>query len=88
MKARQIFDWDKVPDPDQDALDTWLNSTDADSRQFPLQIALQVTDELNDVLMGDTVLTPIEMAEIRGGLKTLRRFAQVYDRTIRSPGHA
>lgn len=80
--AFDIFDWRTVPDVDPDELAMWRSRTDAKERQFPLQVALQVHDELERELMAPTRLDALRLSEIRGGIKALARFAQVYSATM------
>ena len=72
------FDWKSVPDVNPDELERWKNRTDAEERQFPLQVALQVHDELEREMMKPGRLDALRLSEIRGGIKALARFAQVY----------
>ena len=83
--AFDIFDWRTVPDVDPDELDMWRSRTDAKERQFPLQVALQVHDELERELMAPVRMDVLRLSEIRGGIKALARFAQVYSATLSSP---
>lgn len=80
--AFDIFDWRTVPDVDPDELAMWRSRTDAKERQFPLQVALQVHDELERELMAPTRMDALRLSEIRGGIKALARFAQVYSATL------
>lgn len=73
-----MFNWSEVPEVDPLELERWMNSTDKPERAFPLAIALQIHDELEYLLMGPSKLDGMQMSEIRGGMKALRRFAQVY----------
>ena len=72
------FDWRSVPAVDPDEVARWFGCTDAKDRQFPLQVALQVHDEIEAALMSDRVMDGMDLAEMRGGLKALRRFATLY----------
>ena len=80
--SHDIFDWRTVPDVDPDELAMWRSRTDAKERQFPLQVALQVHDELERELMAPTRTDALRLSEIRGGIKALARFAQVYSATL------
>ena len=84
-ERRDIFDWREIPAVDPDELALWMGATDVVSRQFPLQIALQVHDELERRMMSEGRIDTMQLAEIRGGLKALARFAQIYSATI-TPG--
>lgn len=84
-RKSDIFDWRQIPAVDPDELALWMGSTDAVSRQFPLQIALQVHDELERRMMSEGRIDTLQLSEIRGGLKALARFAQIYSATI-TPG--
>lgn len=77
-----VFDWRTVPDVDPDGLAMWMSRTDASERQFPLQVALQVHDELVRQLMSPAPMDAARLSEIRGGVKALARFAQVYAATL------
>lgn len=81
-ERRDIFDWRQIPAVDPDELALWMGSTDAVSRQFPLQIALQVHDELERRMMAEGKMDALQLSEIRGGLKALARFAQIYSAAI------
>ena len=77
-KKKDGFDWRSVPAVDPDEVDRWLGCTDAKDRQFPLQVALQVHDEIEARLMQPGRMDALSMAELRGGLCALRRFATLY----------
>lgn len=81
-RKSDIFDWREIPAVDPDELALWMGSTDAVSRQFPLQIALQVHDELERRMMAEGKMDALQLSEIRGGLKALARFAQIYSAAI------
>jgi hypothetical protein len=81
-KRRDIFDWREIPAVDPDELALWMGATDAVNRQFPLQIALQVHDELERRMMAEGKMDALQLSEIRGGLKALARFAQIYSAAI------
>ena len=82
MAQKDIFNWRDVPDVDPEELALWLSRTDARERQFPLQVALQVHDELVRQLMSPAPMDVARLSEIRGGVKALARFAQVYAATL------
>ena len=77
-RERPAFDWSQVPAVDPDEVDRWLGCTDAKDRQFPLQVALQVHDEIERTLMAPGRMDALSMAELRGGLCALKRFATLY----------
>ena len=81
-KKQEIFDWRTVPAVNPEDLAMWKNATDAVERQFPLQLALQVHDELEAVLMREGKLDALALSEIRGGIKALARFAQIYSKVL------
>ena len=83
MAQKDIFNWRDVPDVDPEELALWLSRTDARDRQFPLQVALQVHDELLREMMSPAPMDAARLSEIRGGVKALARFAQVYDASTR-----
>lgn len=82
---RDIFDWKTVPPVDPQEVENWRGRTDAVELQFPLQIALQVHDELEQELMQPGKLDALRLSEIRGGIKALARFAQVYNTALFAP---
>lgn len=77
------FDWSEVPVVDPDEVERWMGVTDAKDRQFPLQVALQVHDELEYALMAPGKMEALRMSEIRGGLMALTRFARLYNEIMR-----
>lgn len=82
-RPRDIFDWNTVPTPDPDDVAMWFGATDAKDRQFPLQLARQVHDELEWKLMAPGKMDALELAQIRGALKAMARFAQVYAHVLK-----
>lgn len=80
-----IFDWRKVPPVDPQEVENWRGRTDAVELQFPLQLALQVHDELEQELMQPGKLDALRLSEIRGGIKALARFAQIYNAALFAP---
>lgn len=85
-RERPAFDWREVPDVDPDEVREWFGVTDAKSRQFPLQLALQVHDELEREMMRPEPPSDARLREIRGGLAALSRFARLYNAVIQSRG--
>lgn len=83
-RERPAFDWREVPGIDEEEVDLWFGVTDAKSRQFPLQLALQVHDELERELMTRERIDDGRLREIRGGLAALARFAALYDGVLTS----
>lgn len=81
-KEKEVFDWRSVPAVDPDDVARWFGCTDAKDRQFPLQVALQVHDEIESELMSDREMDGMDLAEKRGGLKALRRFATLYAKIL------
>ena len=81
-KKENEFDWRSVPAVDPDEVARWFGCTDAKDRQFPLQVALQVHDEIEAKMMGGEQLEDAELREMRGGLKALRRFATLYNEIL------
>ena len=81
-KEKEVFDWRSVPAVDPDEVARWFGCTDAKDRQFPLQLALQVHDEIESELMSDREMDGMDLAEKRGGLKALRRFATLYSKIL------
>jgi len=82
---RDVFDWRKVPPVDPQEVENWRGRTDAVELQFPLQLALQVHDELEQELMQPGKLDALRLSEIRGGIKALARFAQTYNTALYEP---
>ena len=82
-KKDNEFDWRSVPAVDPDEVARWFGCTDAKDRQFPLQVALQVHDEIESELMSEREMDGMDLAEKRGGLKALKRFATLYTKILR-----
>lgn len=82
---RDVFDWRMVPPVDPQEVENWRGRTDAVELQFPLQLALQVHDELEQELMQPGKLDALRLSEIRGGIKALARFAQTYNTALYEP---
>ena len=90
-KKDNEFDWRSVPAVDPNEVARWFGCTDAKDRQFPLQVALQVHDEIESALMSDREMDGMDLAEKRGGMKALKRFATLYNEILagskgRGPG--
>lgn len=83
-KDEDGFDWRSVPAVDPDEVDRWMGATDAKDRQFPLQLALQVHDEIETRLMQPGEVDDADLREARGGLKALKRFAELYTNILES----
>ena len=81
-KDNNEFDWRSVPAVDPDEVDRWLGCTDAKDRQFPLQVALQVHDEIEARLMQPGEVDDASLREARGGMRALRRFAELYSKIL------
>lgn len=81
-RERPAFDWRSVPAVDPDEVDRWLGCTDAKDRQFPLQVALQVHDEIEARLMQPGEVDDADLREARGGMRALRRFAELYSKIL------
>jgi hypothetical protein len=82
--GRDIFDWKTVPTVHADELAAWIGATDAKERDFPLAVALQTHDELERELMDAGRMDNARLHEIRGGLKALARFAQIYRAALKT----
>ena len=80
--AKDIFDWNTVERPSAEDIQMWRSRTDAAERQFPFAIALQVHDELEEKLMASGRLDSLQLSEIRGGIKALSRFCQIYTASL------
>ena len=85
-RERPAFDWRSVPAVDPDEVDRWLGCTDAKDRQFPLQVALQVHDEIEARLMQPGEVDDASLREARGGMRALRRFAELYSKILEGRG--
>lgn len=83
-RERPAFDWREVPGINPEDVREWFGVTDAKSRQFPLQLALQVHDELESEMMRAEPPSDARLREIRGGLAALARFAKLYDAILQS----
>lgn len=83
-RERPAFDWREVPGINPEDVREWFGVTDAKSRQFPLQLALQVHDELESEMMRAEPPSDVRLREIRGGLAALARFAKLYDAILQS----
>ena len=81
-KKEDGFDWRSVPAVDPDEVDRWLGCTDAKDRQFPLQVALQVHDEIEARLMQPGAVDDADLREARGRMRALRRFAELYSKIL------
>lgn len=81
--AADVFDWKMVPEVDSLELERWLGTTGEVERGFPLAIALQVHDEIEEKFTMPGKADALLMAECRGGIKALKRFCQIYSATIR-----
>lgn len=84
--AADVFRWKDVPSVDGLELEKWLGTTGVSERQFPLAVALQVHDELEEKFTSPGKADALLMAECRGGIKALKRFCQIYQCAI--TGHA
>lgn len=82
MRPQDIFNWNSVPSPDPKDVEMWIGATDAKDRTFPLQIARQVHDEIEWRLMSPTKMDALEMAQSRGAMKAMMRFAQLYQAVL------
>lgn len=81
-KEKEVFDWRSVPAVDPDEVARWFGCTDAKDRQFPLQLALQVHDEIEARLMQPGEVDDADLREARGGMRALRRFAELYSKIL------
>lgn len=79
---KDIFDWKTVPDVDPLELERWLGTTGGKERGFPLAIALQVHDEIEERFTAAGAVDAMTMAECRGGIRALKRFCQIYSTVI------
>lgn len=80
--AARPFDWNSVPMIDKTDVECWMGVTDAVERQFPLQVALQVHDEVERILMKPGDISALRIAELRGQLMALSRFAKLYSEIL------
>lgn len=70
------FDFTKIEDVDEATVRAFFNSTHEASRRLPLLVAGYVASVIeSEFLRPNRPMNALEMAEVRGGLKALRRFA-------------
>lgn len=81
-EVKDVFDWNTIPSPDPEDVKMWIGATDAKDRQFPLQLARQIHDEIEWRLMSDAPMDALQMAQVRGALKAMKRFAQTYQAVL------
>ena len=81
----QMFDFKSVPDVDPQEVQKWINSFDEVERNFPLALALQVRDEIEEALVKTPSPDALFLAECRGALKALHRFAAIYSKLNAGP---
>ena len=76
------FDFKRIPDVDDKTVEAFFEATHEGSRRMPLLIAQWVYAKLEDELTSPVRLDERRLAEIRGGMMALRRFAVFYTQGI------
>ncbi len=76
---RQAFDFKRIPDVDEKTVEAFFAATHEGSRRMPLLVAQYVYAQLEDELTSPGRLSEMRLAEIRGGMAALRRFAVAYE---------
>ena len=76
---RQVFDFKRIPDVDEKTVEAFFAATHEGSRRMPLLVAQYVYAQLEDELTSPGRLSEMRLAEIRGGMAALRRFAVAYE---------
>ena len=73
------FDFKRIPDVDEKPVAAFFAATHEGSRRMPLLVAQYVYAQLEDELTSPGRLSEMRLAEIRGGMAALRRFAVAYE---------
>lgn len=81
-RERPAFDFKRIPDVDDKTVEAFFAATHEGSRRMPLLIAQWVYAQLEDELTSPVRLDERRLAEIRGGMMALRRFAVFYTQGI------
>ncbi len=73
------FDFKRIPDVDEKTVEAFFAATHEGSRRMPLLVAQYVYAQLEDELTSPGRIGEMRLAEIRGGMAALRRFAVAYE---------
>lgn len=76
------FDFKRIPDVDDATVEAFFSATHEGSRRMPLLVAQWVYAELENALTTPGRQDALRMAELRGGMMALRRFAVAYQEGI------
>ena len=76
---RQAFDFKRIPDVDEKTVEAFFAATHEGSRRMPLLVAQYVYAQLEDELTRPGRVDERRLAELRGGMMALRRFAVAYE---------
>ena len=82
FNSSSAFDFKRIPDVDDKTVEAFFEATHEGSRRMPLLIAQWVYAQLEDELTSPVRLDERRLAEIRGGMMALRRFAVFYTQGI------
>ena len=81
-RERPAFDFKQLPDVDDATVEAFFSATHEGSRRMPLLVAQWVYAQLENELTSPVRLDERRLAEIRGGMMALRRFAVDYTQGI------
>jgi hypothetical protein len=81
-RERPAFDFKQLPDVDDATVEAFFSATHEGSRRMPLLVAQWVYAQLENELTSPSRLDERRLAEIRGGMMALRRFAVDYTQGI------
>ena len=82
FNSAPAFDFKRIPDVDDATVEAFFNATHEGSRRMPLLVAQWVYAELESALTTPGRQDALRMAELRGGMMALRRFAVAYNEGI------
>lgn len=72
------FDFKGVKDVDEETVRAYMNTTNEKTRRLPLLVAGQVYADIEDAFTRPGRLDALQMAQMRGGMMALRRFATLW----------
>ena len=81
-RERPAFDFKQLKDVDDKTVEAFFAATHEGSRRMPLLVAQWVYAQLEDELTSPVRVDERRLAEIRGGMMALRRFAVYYTQGI------
>ena len=81
-RERPAFDFKELKDVDDKTVEAFFAATHEGARRMPLLVAQWVYAQLEDELTTPGRLDERRLAEIRGGMMALRRFAVYYTQGI------